>query len=117
MTPREYKLYLPWFNKIQIILGITFSICLPLTLLVFSFFQMGPPIYVAIFTFIFGAFPLYFILSIPYRIAVQVNQEIVFISLLGKQAVHASDILSVRPHGAQYGLLIIRYPGGKMDRK
>ena len=113
---KTYSLYLSWGTKI------TSFVPVGIFTLVGILFLSGllqnskgePPQFVGLFFLIGAAWFWYFAVSIPYRIKVQGNLEIEFVSLIRRWRVSPVEIVAIKPYGSQFGFLLVKTTRGKI---
>jgi hypothetical protein len=108
MTPRQYDLFLTRSQKLAVGLPLLIFTVMPLLFLVVfnsADFQKvpesdSPPFFPAVpllFFLAFAAFYAWSVLSLPYRISVTRDRQIVFKSIVKSRSVRISELLSIEP--------------------
>jgi hypothetical protein len=105
VTPREYKLFLTRPQKFTVALPVIMFVLFPVLFLGIVGSQDFPaedappffPWFPFAFFLLFAAFYLLRILTLPYRITVTRDAQLLFKSVLRSQSVRARDVLSIEP--------------------
>jgi hypothetical protein len=129
MTPRQYNLYLTRWQKLAVGLPLVMFTVFPLGFLaIFSFADLAeipaseaPPLF-PVFPLLpflaFAAFYAWSVLSLPYRITVTPERQLVFKSVVSSRRVQVSEVLSVEPRSLhiQAGVsgYILKHQNGKL---
>lgn len=126
MTPREYSLLLTWSQKFAVGLPLIMFTLIPVVFL-FAFNstrfpQEDLPPFFPLFPFgfvlIFAALYAGSVLSLPYRITVTRDRQLVFKSILRSRSVRVADLLSIEPRNLkiQAGLsgYLLKHRDGKI---
>jgi hypothetical protein len=129
MTPRQYNLFLTGWQKLAVGLPLVMFTVFPLAFLaVFSSADFReaseidvPPSFPA-FPLLpllgFGAFYAWSLLSLPYRISVTHDRQLVFRSIRNSRSVRVSEVLSIEPRSLhiQAGVsgYVLKYQNGKL---
>jgi hypothetical protein len=126
VTPREYKLFLTRSQKLAVVLpAITTVLVAVVFLVAFSaerFTQENEPLFfpwlpLVIFA-VFAGFYVLRILTLPYRITVTRDAQLLFKSVVRSQSVRVRDVLSIEPRhlNIQAGVsgYLLRHRGGKL---
>lgn len=126
MTAREYKLFLTRSQKFQVVLPVIMFTLIPVVFIIAFSSQRFPqddvPPFFPAFPFglfaIFAALYLWSVLSLPYRITVMRDRQLVFKSVLRSRSVRVSDVLSIQPRALniQAGLsgYVLKHRDGKI---
>jgi hypothetical protein len=131
VTPRQYDLLLTRFQKFALVIPLIMFTVLPLAFLLFFVFgpvdfqempsETQPPFFPAfplIFFFGFAAFYAWSVLSLPYRISVTHDQQLLFKSVLRSRSVRVSELLSIEPAhlNVQAGIsgYVLKHHNGKI---
>lgn len=129
MTPRQYNLFLTGWQKLSVGFALVMFTVIPLVLMaVFSFVDFGDvpeikyPPHFPLFPLLpflgFGAFYAWSVLSLPYRISVTHDRQLVFKSIMSSRCVRVSEVLSIEPRSLaiQAGVsgYILKHQNGKL---
>lgn len=129
MTPRQYNLFLTGWQKLAVALPLVmFTVMTLLFLVMFSSADFGalpdgesPPLFPALallFVLGFGAFYAWSVLSLPYRISVTRDRQLVFKSIISSRTVRVSEVLSIEPRhlNIQAGVsgYVLKHQNGKL---
>ena len=104
ITPevKIYNLYLPWGTKITSFLPVGIFTLVAILLLsgLLKNARGEPPQFIGFFFLIGAAWFWYFATSIPYRMNVQGNLEIEFVSLIRRWRLSPLEIVAIKPYGS-----------------
>lgn len=129
MTPRQYDLFLTRTQKLAVGLPlIVFTVMPVLFLVVFSSggFKEAPeadfpaffPVFPLAIFLVFGAFYAWSVLSMPYRISVTRDRQLVFKSIVSSRSVRVSELLSIEPRSlnvqANVSGYVLKHQNGKI---
>jgi hypothetical protein len=129
MTPRQYDLFLTRSQKLAVGFPLVVFAVIPLVFLVVfgsADFQGVPasdlppffPAFPLLFFLAFAAFYAWSVLSLPYRISITHDREIVFKSIMTSRSIRVSELLSIEPRSLhiQAGVsgYILKHQGGKI---
>jgi hypothetical protein len=129
MTARQYDLFLTGWQKLAVALPLVMFITIPLAVWVaFSSADFKaasapdvPPFFPVLPLLFFLAFGLSYawsVLSLPYRISVTHDRQLVFRSILRSRSVRVSEVLSIAPRSLhiQAGVsgYILKHQNGKL---
>ena len=105
MTPREYRLHLTWSQKLTVALPLLAFTVAPLVayaVTVTLHLRVPAPFFLA--PMAYGAFLWWILLTTPHRVRVTQSGQLEFVSVLRRQAIPVSEIISVAPQGSAYSV-------------
>lgn len=129
MTPREYNLFLTRSQKLAMWLPLVMFGVFPFLFLFVFYAAPFPgdrpddlprlfPLFPVVLFFGMGAFFAWSVLSLPHRISVTRDRQLVFISRLRTRSVRVADVLSIEPRhlNIQAGLsgYLLQHRDGKI---
>ena len=129
MTPRQYNLFLTRSQKLAVGLPLVMFTVMPILFLVVfnsagfrgapeSDFPPFVPAFPLLFLLAFAAFYAWSVLSLPYRISVTRERQIVFKSIVNSRSVRVSELLSIEPRSLhiQAGVsgYVLKHQSGKI---
>jgi hypothetical protein len=129
MTPRDYNLLLTRTQKLAVAIPFIMLTVLPFfVLLVFNSAEFAQipaedrpsffPVFPLVFLLVFVAFYAWTVLSLPYRISVTRDKQLVFKSFLRTRSVRISELVSIEPRSLniQAGLsgYVLKHQNGKI---